>query len=716
MADTPPLERVVTLDLRDVTLESALEEINRQATLGLTYTPRVVPVNRKVTIQKRSISVREALAVVLSSTGVIAVVTEGRTVMLVRQDGAEAPAAPGAVYGTVVDSATGDPVAHVLVTVKGTTLRASTTDRGQYQISNVPPGSQIIVTRLLGYQPIERDVTVAEDRRARADFALQHGLTRLQEVVTTATGPQRRLELGNDITVINADSIVRTEPISSVTDLLETRVPGLTVQRTSGVPGDPARLRLRGAGSLLLNNDPIVIVDGIRIYAAQSDVRGGNLANRNAAATDGYAAPSPLDYMDPHSIETIEVLKGPSAATLYGQDAANGVIVISTKKGRAGPPRWEVSVDQGRTAMAGSYPDLLLRWGHRDISNIAVICPITDTRCQGDSVVTFQLLNDPDLTILDHGRTGAVFLGVSGGSNTLTYAINGNYRNEVGLVTLPKFEVERFRLNEGTSPPGWMKRPQNFTHWGGTSRLTANLGTRADVSLTAGLARLSRQHSRMEDQLGPLMTTYLDRTTGTYYRASGGGVSLDPPAASLFIDYYERARETVTSFTNSISASWRPRTWLTSTADIGLNVDQRGDETLLPRGLGLTGDTLGRLGIGNGTSMVSTVKLRTSTRVPIGKGFELGFATGVDYTGQSIADLISQEPGGRHRFGERCGRDHKPHRASDAPSNLRLVRGAIAQRRATLRYRRTPTRWRQHLRDSRAGAGFPKAQCLICDF
>jgi hypothetical protein len=141
----------------------------------------------------------------------------------------------------------------------------------------------------------------------------------LSGVVTTASGQQRKVEVGNDITTVNVDSIMKVAPIQTVTDLLETRVPGLVVQHTSGVPGDPSRLRLRGAGSVTLSNDPIVIVDGVRVYAAQSDRRNDNLApsqlqGSNSGYDDftgvggsGFAAPSPLDQIDPNSIEKVEV-------------------------------------------------------------------------------------------------------------------------------------------------------------------------------------------------------------------------------------------------------------------------------------------------------------------------------------------------------------------------------------------------------------------------
>src|SRR5581483_6892126 len=136
-------------------------------------------------------------------------------------------------------------------------------------LRDVPVGVQTILVRHIGYMLNGREVAVVEGQRVRVDFALKMGMTRLQEVVTTATGTRRRLEVANDIATIQVDSVLQTAPIWSVTDLLETRVPGLMVQHTSGAPGDPSRLRLRGVSSVYANNDPIIIVDGVRIYSAQ---------------------------------------------------------------------------------------------------------------------------------------------------------------------------------------------------------------------------------------------------------------------------------------------------------------------------------------------------------------------------------------------------------------------------------------------------------------
>src|SRR5690606_13800081 len=189
------------------------------------------------------------------------------------------------------------------------------------------------------------------------------------------------------------------------------RVPGLVVQRTSGAPGDPSRLRLRGVSSVYRSNDPIVIVDGVRVYYNQSDSLGGNLTgggfNNTLVGTGAVSnstpisALSPLDQIDPHSIQTIEVMKGPSAATLYGPDAANGVIVITTKKGHPGPTRWTLSASHGISTMPGEYPTGFFRLGTRyngTFSGNPELCRLTDFRCQADTLVRFQALNDPDYT------------------------------------------------------------------------------------------------------------------------------------------------------------------------------------------------------------------------------------------------------------------------------------------------------------------------------
>jgi TonB-dependent SusC/RagA subfamily outer membrane receptor len=215
--------------------------------------------------------------------------------------------------------------------------------------------------------------------------------------VTTATGVQRRLDVGSDVTTINVDSVMRVAPIKSLTDLLDTRIPGATVLRSSGTPGDPSRIRLRRAASIQESNDPIVIVDGVRITYNEDNDAGLSFVT-GVAGGGRYAMPSALDQIDPNTIEKIDVFKGPSASAMYGSDAANGVIVITTKKGRPGQTRWSLGANVGVNQTLGEYPTLNYSFGHiaDGTSGAGILCPrVGATPCTIDSVITFQALNDP---------------------------------------------------------------------------------------------------------------------------------------------------------------------------------------------------------------------------------------------------------------------------------------------------------------------------------
>ena len=643
-----PLERRVSLDLTNVPLRDALHEIDQQAQLGLAYTPRVVPVQKRVTIKADSITAGEALERVLRGTGVIAVMTTSETVMLVKEKAkrAELPVADStgfaAVLVHVADTTNNKDIIGAVVSVKDTKLTATSSEQGYALMRHVPSGLHVVTVRFLGYSPVERTTVIPDSGYVRVDVLMHMGMTRLQEVVTTATGQKRRYELANDITILDADSIVRTQPISSVTDLLEGRVPGLTVQHTSGAPGDPSRLRLRGTSSMLRNNDPIVVVDGVRVYSAQSDSTSANLASGRGSGGNVLggmqyrAAPSPLDQIDPQAIQTIEVLKGPSAATLYGPDAANGVIVITMKKGQAGPARWSVSATHGLSYMPGSYPTGLYRWGTDLRSFATVLCPLQATGCRADSLVRFQALNDDRYTVLRHGGNSSLSLGVSGGSEALTYAITGSYDNDEGLIGLPGIEATRYTTEHGTAPNAWMTRPDQLRRWSGSSRLTAKLGANTDASLTTTLTRETQQRSSLEQDITTLLTTYIDPATGTYWRAYGDGLST---TNELLPDFYQRTTDDATNFTNSVNLNWRPLNWLTTSADAGVNVITRQDDQLVPRGLLPFSDSTGRLFTGSGGTVVSTVNLRATGTAPLPWGFHLQLSTGANYTRTAMSAL-----------------------------------------------------------------------------
>jgi len=184
-----------------------------------------------------------------------------------------------------------------------------------------------------------------------------------------------------------------------------------------------------------------------------------------------------------------------------------------------------------------------------------------------------------------------------------------------------------------------MQRPDHLTQWGATTRITAQLGSTAEVSLTAGLSRTVQQKSSLQNQLGDLMSTYLDRASGTYYQRPDQFPGAQAVATALR-NYYERATATATQFTNGANLNWRPRRWLTFTADGGLNVVQRADQLFFPRGpVNGVSDTTGYVSDGQGNSVMSTVNLQALATTPLPRGFHFRFAAGANYTGTSINDV-----------------------------------------------------------------------------
>ena len=635
-ASSSPLDRIVSIDLKAVPLRDALHAIATQANVPLEYSSRVVPVNKVVNLLVANATVRTALTEALRGTDVEFVVTPQNSVLLVRRQGR------GKITGQVTDSVTKQPVAHATVTITGSDTSATETTgtSGSYAFE-VAVGRYVLRVHLPGYVPDERTIVMVDSQIVAADFQLSRSPTQLDAVIVTATGPRRRLDVGNDVTILNADSIVRTEPISSVTQMLEARVPGLEVVHTSGAPGDPSRLRLRGASSAFSSNDPIVIVDGVRIFAAQSDSQSGNLARSNLLPYI-VAAPSALDQIDPNSIETIEVFKGSSASSMYGTDAANGVIVITTKRGRPGPARWTMEASRATTFMPGQYPLGTYRFG-TDVFGDRVLCLLSDFSCRADSVVRFQALNAPAYTILGHGDATQLSLGVSGGVGALTYSVTGSTDQETGSLKLPSLEAQQYFAQNATPPPSWMLRPQQLSRWTGSSRLMARLNDRTDVSLSTSITRETQQRSDLENQIATLMTTYVDVDSLSFWR---GAHSNDFTASNVLLpSFYTRTTDDATNLLTAATLTWRPGAWLYVTADAGLNAISRTDQVLLPNGIVASADTTGDLTEAHGNTRVSTVNLRTSAALPLAAGFRLQIAGGATYTKTSSADLSIEARG-----------------------------------------------------------------------
>jgi TonB-linked SusC/RagA family outer membrane protein len=263
------------------------------------------------------------------------------TVLGVITSAAAAGAQTATIRGRVTEAASQRPLAEAQVTVSGTTLGSSTNANGEYTITNVPAGNQSLVARRLGYARRIQAVTVPVSGEVRADFAITQAATQLEAVVTTGTGGAvERRTIGNAITQLDVEEITARASVVNVTEVLQGKTPGVTILPGSGAPGTAGEIRIRGSGSIS-GYRPVVFIDGVRYniddlggFAAT----GGGTVGVGASPGLGQSAQvtSALNNLNPNDIESIEVIKGPAAATLYGAEAANGVIQIITKKGTRG--------------------------------------------------------------------------------------------------------------------------------------------------------------------------------------------------------------------------------------------------------------------------------------------------------------------------------------------------------------------------------------------
>ena len=271
----------------------------------------------------------------------------------------------GIIRGRITDAATGAPLLGVQVRVEGTPVGAQTAADGTYAIVGVPAGSRVVTTRRVGYAPGRAAVTVPEGESASHDFALGAIATTLNEVVITALGQTaQQRSLGTAQQTVKGVEIAETQRENFV-NALQGRVAGVEVTSSSGVPGSSSMITIRGISSISSSNQPLFIIDGLPMdnktlntQSLPSDFPGSAIgfANRGIDFTNRAAD------INPEDIESLVVLKGPEASALYGIDAANGAIVITTKRGRAGEGGLEYS-NNFRIESPRGHPEVQRRYG-----------------------------------------------------------------------------------------------------------------------------------------------------------------------------------------------------------------------------------------------------------------------------------------------------------------------------------------------------------------
>jgi TonB-dependent starch-binding outer membrane protein SusC len=507
----------------------------------------------------------------------------------------------GTIEGTVIDAGSRRPLPGAQVTViasqaggvLGTQTGAIAGQNGQFRIVGVASGARQVRARHLGYAAVSRTVEVTAGQTARADFELQQSAIELTAVVTTGTGGAmvEQRKLGNTVATLE---VPQQAPIATFSELMQGREPGIAILPSSGLTGEGARIRIRGNASMSQSNEPIVYVDGVRM-----DAGGGY--GLGFVGTGGGGTPSRLDDIDPNSIERVEVLKGAAAATLYGTEASNGVIVITTKRGNVGAPRWSFQIEQA----ASQFPSGRIepQWGYARSDTQATRL----SRFYGQQLAPFQTFSRSFAErLFETGRATTSNLSVSGGTPLITYYVGGRFYSEDG-----PFTAERFNLPSTSPEPVGVRSRDISTKYQGDVSVGISPSTLFRVNVRALYAQ---SHNEVPENNNSIYSPYTLALFSQPQRAEcynsrvlpgapPDGVAAtemcvgpgNPTGASSFAAIRESLQRSIEQdarhFNGAVRASYLPNSKWTFDGTFGIDAVSQRSEAFLPFGNNYDGRT-----------------------------------------------------------------------------------------------------------------------------
>ncbi len=441
---------------------------------------------------------------------------------------ASAQAATGTVAGQVTEARSSRPISGATVQVNGTRLGAVTGDDGRYRISGVAAGEQVVTVRRLGYASARQSASVGSTGTSTVNLQLQPQATSLDEVVVTGTaGGEVRRSIGNAVTTISAPEAAQKSAAQDLSGLIGARAPGVAIAPATGRLGAAPTIQIRGRNSIGLDNSPLLYVDGVRVNNASA---AGPVAPSGRLGGQASNVSGRLNDINPEDIESIEIVKGPAAATLYGTEAANGVIQIITKKGAtSGAPAVKLQVQDG------------IIW-FRDAANRV---PTNYARNSAGEIIAWngvQAEADRGTPMFSTGQTRQYTGSVSGGRDVVRYYASGSFENDLGVE--PNNSLRQFasHVNMTIAPSEKIDFGTSVNYVNLSSHLGADVGASALLGAIVG-------HSLL-------------------FPAARGHYPNFPPEVPQTL--YDNAQG-VNRFTGSMTMNHRPATWFSQRLVAGMD-------------------------------------------------------------------------------------------------------------------------------------------------
>lgn len=345
------------------------------------------------------------------------------------------------IQGVVLDDL-GDPLPGVSILVRGTTRGTTTDIDGNFSLQVGP--NAVLVVSYLGFKT--QEVTVGN--QSRLQIRLDQQLSDLTEFVVTGYGVQEKRAITGAMSSLKGE-VIQNFPVVSADRALQGQISGVNIMGANGVPGGPVQIQIRGVGSITAGSQPLIIVDGVQL---------------NMAEGASNTASNPLAFLNPNDIESIEVLKDGAAASIYGAQAANGVILVTTKSGKSGKTQFNLNVFSGitepmptvdmmtsqqffdarLTAFNNQFPNRTPE-ANRAILLPQLGFPATFTDAEIAALPTYDWQRE----VFKTGVTHNIELSASGGNDNTTFFISGSHNYTEGNVVVLDFQrsTARFNLN-----------------------------------------------------------------------------------------------------------------------------------------------------------------------------------------------------------------------------------------------------------------------------
>lgn len=514
--------QTVSLKYKNAKLETVLKEIGSQTGYDLVYITPVINEAKPVSINVSNASLYEVLEKSFSNQSLTYTISNKTIIVQKRSPNLLASplielknlmeeTLPSEIRGQVTDSK-GEPLIGVGVKVKGTTVGVSTDVNGRYSIS-VPDGATTLVFSYIGFTTKE----VAVSGRSSIDVRLEQSAEALQEVLVIGYGTQKKSDLTGAITSVSAKEI-EGQAFSNVNQALQGRVAGADITSTSGEPGGPVQIRIRGQGTFG-NSGPLYVVDGV-------PMPGDN-----------------INAINPDDVESVNILKDASASAIYGSRAANGVILITTKKGAAGDTKLSYNGYYG----VQSFTDYIPMANSQQLADV-----VNEAQLNG-GLLPQAAFNDPENLKTNTNWQKEAFqtapmqnhvLSVSGGGENAKFYVSGGYLDQEGVMvfsSLKRFsgrvnsdftvgKNKKFKIGEsivmsrsngmnlgqannldfayllGASPTMKLYKPQNLGGYGGPNPAETGVNNRENI---VGRRDLRRNYTYRNNLLGNVFAEYL---------------------------------------------------------------------------------------------------------------------------------------------------------------------------------------------------------------